>query len=300
MLQQNVLLTVRALCLALPILAAASPVRAQDEDPLVSDFVIDDADPESSVPMPEEAMRKPLHMGYHLMLLSERADAATARGDHVAAAKYWRALGKAVPDRSLPSARACKSFEAAGDYDSALQECRDALGKEGVTVEDNERFVSLLLRKTDPLSDTDIADVEAVAKHLHEQLDGEQGELQQNLLLCQLATRLSDAARLRACTSRLQALAPKAAQTFVFTWSLAMLEHDYESASSVIDDAKKASAADSIVSSMQSALRAATAQTAQRDESGWRPRLSAVTGALALAALMLLAVYKLRQRPTRT
>lgn len=275
---------------------AANQVHALDEDPLVSEFVIDEEDPESSVPSAEDANRKPLQMGYYLMNLSERADAATARGDHVAAARFWRALGKAVPDRSLSFVRACKAYEAAGDLASAREQCRMALGKGGVTVDDHVRFVQLVLRKPGELTAEEIADIDSIAAHLREQLPKEQGEVAQNLLLCQLGTRVSDAARLRKCTATLQELAPEDPQTVVYQWSLAMLERDYERAHSVLEGATKVKLTSAAMAKMRESLSVAREQqrqTAQVRSSSW---VYSAVPLLAVVAIALLTIYKLSYR----
>jgi hypothetical protein len=270
--------------------ADPDPMEAQ----VASDFAINDEDPESSVPTPAEAMKKPLHMGYHIMLLSERADAATKRGDHAAAAKFWRALGKASPERALPFVRACKSSEAAGDLDKARESCRAALGKQGVTTEDYAHFVQLVLSKPSKLTESDIADVDAIAGHFKEQITGDEGELQQNRTLCQLGSRLSDVARLKACTARLQVLAPKDPQTLVYSWSAAMLEHDFDRASLV--SAQKSQLAAKALATMQESLKIAREQQTgfvQRLLQSWPVRAMAL---VTLISMTLLVLYKRRPR----
>lgn len=243
-------------------------VRAQivEEDRLTTKFPINDGDPESSVPTPAEAMRMPLQMGYHIMLLSERAEAATQRGDHAAAARFWRALAKAAPDRSKAYAQLCKSYQAAGDFDKAIESCRTALGKAGTTVEDSLGFVSLMLSKQAELTASEVADVEAVAQHLEEQLKGEKGGVIASRLRCQLGARLSDVKRLQACTTRLQQLAPSDSQTLVFTWTLSMLEKNYSAAGATLQKAEKLKLAPAALDKM----RASLLQQRERDSHSWQ------------------------------
>src|SRR4051812_45708366 len=62
---------------------------------------IDEEHPERSVPTPEQALKNPLEMGYLVMDLVARAEAASQRGDHAAAVRYYAAIAKAVPERSV-------------------------------------------------------------------------------------------------------------------------------------------------------------------------------------------------------
>jgi hypothetical protein len=118
------------------------------QDPLVHNaFQIDDADPESSVPTPEQAMKSPLKMGYYIMLLIERGQKAEERGELDTAIKFYRALAKTAPDRSTGHAELCRAYEKRGDIDAAIESCRVVLGLGGVRVQDHLHFVSLLLKK---------------------------------------------------------------------------------------------------------------------------------------------------------
>jgi tetratricopeptide (TPR) repeat protein len=264
-------------------LASAQPALAQS--PLVSKFSIDDSDPEASVPTPQQAARQPLEMGYHLMLLSERADAATSRGDHVAAAKYWRALAKAVPERSLSFSRMCRSYEAAGDYERAIESCRTALGKAGSTLQDNLQFVRLVLEKRQgALQPRDIEDIDAVSLHLERELGHEKGPLAANRMRCQLGVRLGDVSRLQACTDKLNALAPGDASSLVFSWSLAMKRGDLPAAEQMLRRARAAKLPSAALAKMAATLNMESARRAP----AWHARVD--SSMLAAAALVLLAV----------
>jgi hypothetical protein len=249
------------------------------------------------VPTPADAMKKPLEMGYWLMLVSERADGATAKGDHLLAAKYWSALAKAVPDRSLSFSKACKSYEAGRDLVHALEACRAALGKSGVTVEDNQRFVKLVLDQQGKLSAMDIADVDAIADHLQEQLKDQQGELLASRMRCQIANRLAEAKRMHACVDKLQALAPNDPQTLVFAWTSAMLDNDLKRANVALDTAARAHLAPESLERMRAAVdaqRAAARYAWLRSLRDPKARYVWLLVCLGVAALAFAVVRKRR------
>jgi hypothetical protein len=106
-----------SLCLLIgPLTLPCATGGAQSADTVVANdlskrHAIDEHDPEASVPTPEQAMRNPLEMGYLLMDLIARAEAATQRGDHAAAVRYHRAIVKAVPARALAHANLCRAQE---------------------------------------------------------------------------------------------------------------------------------------------------------------------------------------------
>ena len=246
---------IKAIALVLCCLHALS-ARAQDDD-LTSKFPIDDADPVKTVPSAQEALQQPLQMGYHIMLLSEKAEAASQRGDHREAANFWRALATAVPDRSLSFSRMCQSYEAAGDYENALEACRTALGKLGVTVEDNLRYARLLIdHKPGGLSASDVEDVEAIGAHIQAQLNNDEGAAAAARIACMLGTYQSSASRLQRCTAQLAKLAPKDPDTLVFTWSLALLQGDLAKAEATLSAAKSAQLPAATLRSMQEYVKA--------------------------------------------
>jgi hypothetical protein len=289
----NALLTAIA-CLAA--LASAGPVRARPADPIKSTFAVDDNDPEGSVPSAEAAMKRPLDMGYYVMSLSDKAEAASKQGDHAAAVKYWRALAKAVPDRSVAFSKMCKAYEAAGDRDNALVACRAALGRGGVTVDDNLRFARLVLAKPTALGDAEIADVDAVIAHLEREL-GDEGALVAGRLRCDLAVRLEDVARLRACTKQLQAKAPNDPQTIAYTWALALKERNFARAETILEAAERAKLPAAALDKMNETLAAER----KRGAPFWQrtlgdPRSVAVFAGFALLAAGAAVAIRRRQR----
>jgi tetratricopeptide (TPR) repeat protein len=287
-------------------LAAGAPASAQETGETVQveidrlaqeSFALDDSDPEGSVPSMEQAMRRPLQMGYFVILLIERGNAALNRGDAAAAVKYYRALAKAVPERNQSFGLLCKAYEMQGDIQSALENCWIALGKEGVTVEDNLRFVEVMLKKPAELTATDIEDVEAVAAHLEQELGADNGgPALAHRLRCGLGTRLEDVKRLEACTQRLRTLAPKDPATIAFSWALALKKRDFDAAKNVIAEAKAAGLPIHALRKMEQGLIVA------RDGDSWlRRRLRdwplVAGGAALLAVASFLVLSGRRRRP---
>lgn len=271
--------------------------EAAAEGKLTSKFAINDADPVSSVPTPDEALQQPIEMGYHIMLLSEKADEATKRGDHLAAAKFWRALAKAAPDRSLSYAKICQSYSAAGDYQNALEACRTALGKQGVTVQDNLQYVQLLLEhKPGALSAEDIADVDAISAHVKQQIPKIEGAVMAARIDCELATKLTDAPRLQACTNELTKLAPNDPQTFIYVWSLAMQQGKLDRAEQMLTESK-------LPASTLAPLNEYLKREQERHAPWWRRmlgdlrfRLAAAAVLCAMVAASTLLLHRRRQR----
>jgi hypothetical protein len=270
--------------------------RAYGQDVLSSTFAIDDADPEGSVPSPEQSLRQPLQMGYFVMLLTEKADAATQRGEHLTAARYLRALAKAVPDRSAAFSKMCRAYEAAGDNANALASCKEALGKGGVTLDDYLHFVQLTLSQAGALSRSEVDDVDAVIDHLEQHLDPAQKDSARLVtanLRCELAMRLQDVKRLQACTKTLAVLAPKDPKTQVFAWTLALATHDFARAQRIASLAAAAGVPRATVEGMTRALQV------ERDRlQPWRPMLRRYwpLGFLVLALLARAAIALARGR----
>jgi tetratricopeptide (TPR) repeat protein len=240
-------------------------------------------------------MRRPLQMGYFVILLIERGKAALDRGDSAAAVKYYRALVKAVPERSQSFSLLCKAYEAQGDIQSALENCRTALGKSGVTLEDNLRFVQVLLKKpATELSPTEIEDVDAIASHLEKELGPEQdGPAVANQLRCNLGLRLEDVERLETCSKELRKLVPKDPTTIAFSWALALKKRDFEAAKGVIADAKAAGLPRHALRKMEEGLVAA-----REGERAWLRNWPLLAGGLSLLGVGLFFVFSARRKRT--
>jgi tetratricopeptide (TPR) repeat protein len=213
--------------------SAAPPVAGH-----LSEFQINDEDPESSIPDRAAFRKDPLQFGYLIMDLADRADFAIKRNkDYAAAVRYYRALIKTVPDRAIGYAKVCETYEAAGDRASALAYCLDALAHEGVRTDDYDRFARLALGGGGPLPESTKSSVLAVIEALRKTKDGAPAAAE---IECQLGVRLGEAARLERCTKELLTLDPESTNNIGYQWSLAMLKRDTAGARRLIDRAKQA------------------------------------------------------------
>jgi len=268
--------------------AAAAPVPSTTASAeRLSNFAIDDADPESSVPSAAARDGNPMQYGYFLQDLGARADERERAGDHASAARYYRALAKAVPDVAVGWAHLCSSLEAAGQREAAIDACKRALGLPGVVVADSARFVRLVLAKRGQLTAEETADVKAVVEHLESEAESRVTAAQ---LRCTWALRAHDVPMLEACTKTLDALAPNEAETISFAWALALENHDRAAADRLITRAKAAGVKPEGLSEMEKA----TAELGgfwTGTLAGWRG-LVAVGLALAAAAAALMWVRR--------
>ncbi len=273
-------LVVGALLLASPRLSHAT---------VAEPFSIDDAHPDHDVPTPAQADARPLDFAYYLQEVSTRADAATRRGDHAAAARYYRALARAVPDSALPAQKLCASLVALGETDDAIAACQDALGLPGVRVEDFGRFADLVLGKSAP-SAAELHDVEAAARHLAGQPDSRRAGLQ---LECRLGVRTASITLLEECTAGLAIVAPDDASTYVFEWSLAQQKGRSGEARRLVEQARAAGLGADALARMQAATdsRIGAASTS-------RPLLVGV-GLVTLLLGVVLVVLAVRARRVR-
>jgi hypothetical protein len=290
---------------------APAPAAAQAElGGIATRFAIDDDDPERSVPTPEQASKAPLQMGYWAMLVSDKADAATRRGDHAAAAKYWRALAKAVPDRSVAYRRMCMAYKAAGDLRNALESCKAVLAKNGVEIEDYVIFVRLLLAKESALSAAEIAHADQVLAHVERELDEPMGaaadpakaqnqarlwKVRMQQLRCELGLRIEDRARLDTCTKALAQLAPEDARTITFAYALAILKGDFARADSLIERGRRAGLPQQALEQMRHKLQT------ELEQQPWYAQLLqdavwAAAGGVAAALAAVAAFIAVRRR----
>jgi len=221
----------------------------------LSQWQINDADPVASVPPPPQRDANPLEYGYFIMDLSDRADQATRRGDHAAAVKYWEALVKAVPDRSIGYSKLCESYEALGDWEKAVGACKATLYHEGVLVKDYARLVAVVLEKRKPL---EVAEVEDLDKILERVRKMESGREVADELSCDIGVRLGDVPRLDQCTRALAASAPDHPRTIYFQWTLALLKKNYDEARRLIVGAKAAGTSPERLQQMEKATTAAS------------------------------------------
>jgi tetratricopeptide (TPR) repeat protein len=184
---------------------------------------IDDAHPERSVPTPAQQMADPLRFADVLMELGVRAEAATGRQDHAAAARYYAALAKAVPAQSYAFTKQCEALEASGRREEAIAACGTALSRQGATAADLTHFVKLLLAKDAPLTAKERQLADAAIAVLERE---PRAALIAARVRCNLATHEHDLAALEACTATLVAAAPSDPTTIGFQWALALENND--------------------------------------------------------------------------
>lgn len=168
----------------------------------------------------------PIALATQLLELPTKAEEATKRGDHAAAARIWTAITEAVPERTYGFARLCDSLEASGERERAIVACRTALTRQGTIAGDYTHFVQLLLTKNRPLSSEDRRQIGVAVG----QLDKEPRAAQiAERVRCDVAVHDGDQAALAACTAKLQTAAPADWRTASFSWELARLTKDQSS-----------------------------------------------------------------------
>jgi hypothetical protein len=261
-------------------------VQVQTEDRLAAAaFPLDDKNPEASVPSMEQAMKKPLQMGYFVMVLIERGQTALDKKDFAAAVRYYRALAKALPERAKSYSLLCRAYQGTGQLAEALDACRTALGKEAVTIEDNARFVELVLAQPGKLAAKDVEDVHAVVAHLEKEIvDPNDAKIIPNQLECELAARLEDVPALKTCSTVLRQVAPRDARTFAFAWVLALKQRDLAAAEQLLVDARSAGLSDPALAKMEAGL------SALRDGGSSRPHWVRQYGLIGSLLIALIAV----------
>ncbi|MFT3922996.1 MAG: tetratricopeptide repeat protein [Myxococcales bacterium] len=216
---------------------------------------IDEAHPERSVPTPEQALKKPLDMGYLMMDLIARAEAASQRGDHAAAVRYYQAIAKAVPERAVSFSKMCRSYKELGDLEHAIESCKTALGLGGVTADDYAVYVRLMLARDQAPSSAEVQELDAVMAHLDKEMGVELAAKQLVAQLrCELALRLEDEDRLRTCVDTFRKLSPQDPRTFTYAWALALQEREFEKAEQIVRDAKQAGLPTSATKEMEAKL----------------------------------------------
>jgi hypothetical protein len=286
----------RRAVVALALALLATPARATPAPTVptlnrgqLSELDIDDDNPERSVPSVEVQNRKPLQFGYFLQDLGGKAEAARKRGDHAAAARYFRALTAAAPESAYGPRQLCLATEAAGDLPGAIIACRTAITREGATVGDYERFVAVALARKEALAPLERKELEAVIGHVESESPG----TIPNRLRCELGLRVADQKVLEACTGVLAKLAPDDPRTVSYQWALALMVRDKAKAVALIDRARTLGMAPDGVARMQ--------QATKEMRNGEYVRLAVVgmTGIFAALALIAFRSWTARRRIAR-
>jgi hypothetical protein len=272
----------------------ATPLARAQQEVRDAVFKLSATDPEASVPTPEQANKQPLGMGYFLMDLADAADESVRRGDHAAAVKFYRAMAKAVPERSISYSKQCVEYEALGERSKALDACWESLGRGGVTLVDYIRFVELVLAGPGALAQEQIARVDAALVHLgHEAQGDRQLGIATSQLACQVGVRLEDVRRMEACTGKLGQLAPRDPKTLTFRWTLAILHQDASEAEKVIAEAKQAKVPATVLARMNNGLTTLRGPVLRRQ---LETRIVPAAGALALVAALVWLLTRRRER----
>jgi tetratricopeptide (TPR) repeat protein len=271
--------------------------EAQAADPIQTAFTINDADPVSSVPTLDEANKKPLEMGYFMMLLSERAEAAQKAGRFGQAAQYYRAMAKAVPDVASNYSRACRAHAAAKEWDKAIEVCREALGTEGVKPADLILYVHVMLDSPHVWQASDVEDVGFVLERLRQELTATPADqLTVTDIECRVATRVEDPTRLRACNAAMARPAPDSPKTLVYASAQAVRKHDWAEVERVIERARHAGVPADTLAALEKVLAARRSESVVTDPAPDRTWI--FLGAVITLALIT-AAWRLRGRRRR-
>jgi tetratricopeptide (TPR) repeat protein len=265
--------------------ALAEPSEAHPDR--VSDWPIDDADPEVSVPSNEQRDRNPIEFGYWIQDVAAKATRASQNGDHATAVKYFRAMLKAVPDRAVAASRLCAEYQALGQAEQALAACHDALQLEGVTLNDYLSYVRLALAPP-KLTSERRAEVQAVLDHLREQ--GAAGSDVLDEIDCELALKTEDVPRLERCVGALRASANARPTTILYQWTLAMKQGHLDDAKRALEHARVTSMNAEAVSRMERE----TSKLAMQRGVVLALRCTAVLSAAVVLAFALLSLQKRR------
>jgi tetratricopeptide (TPR) repeat protein len=244
---------------------------------MLSQWPVDDHDPEGHLPPPEQRDANPLEMGYWLQDLIYKAGLASKHGDHAAAVKYYRAMYKAVPDKAISLRLACDEYELLGDLQAAIGACGQALVLEGLTVGDYAHYVRLILKKPGQLSDTEITSIKTVLDHMKQE---EAGAGVADDLECDFALRTGRASQIQECASRMQATRPNDVQSIAYEWAAAVQAGDFGTARGLLERAKQAGAAAERLQTMQTT----TDSGAKQQKEHQRLLIVVLVGLLALAA----------------
>jgi hypothetical protein len=241
---------VPVLPIALLALLVSGVARAEDS-PLPT-FPIDDQNPALSVPAHDGQFKDPVKFGYYLQELLARAGAASKKGDHQEAARFYTAICKAVPQRAYGFARLCDELIALDRKDSARAACREALYKEGVTAGDYLRYVNLMVNRPEPLTADERKDLDGIVAHLQSLPDA---KVLAEQARCQILLGARDRAGMLSCAQSLEALAPNDPATLPFVWAAAMERGDLLGARALVAKMQAAGVAEPALGRMTQATR---------------------------------------------
>lgn len=227
----------------------AQEVKAEE----AKKWAINDDDPASNIPGEALRMRNPLAFGDWLGDVADRGLKASKQGDHDKAVKYFKALAIAVPDSAPPFGKLCEEYEALGRREDGITACALTLVRDGVRLDDYDRYVRLVLGRPGRLSAKDLATLLDVVDHVRK--DPDAGELPAERLTCDIGMKTQDAKYLSECSAMLKKAAPNDPRTLAYEWSLAMVNHRYDDAWGIIARAKAAGLKADTIAEMESATK---------------------------------------------
>jgi tetratricopeptide (TPR) repeat protein len=265
--------------------AAQGPPPAQAAAPkgALSEWPVNDDDPASSIPNDKERNADPLQFGYWIQDLIMKAEHASKRGNHEQAAKYWEALGIAVPDRAVSFSRLCDEDEASGEYDKAIEACGQALLRDGLTVHDYVHFVHVVLAKPGPVEPKETAALGQVIDHMKSEQAAHDVV---NDLECEVGVRTSNVAQLKECTAALSATAPDDPKTISYRWALAVQENRFREAARLIEAARAKGMQPEGIANMERTTADSARQYWKR-VSMWVSCMALLLGAMGVTAKLL-------------
>jgi tetratricopeptide (TPR) repeat protein len=272
---------------ALVALLAPAISRAEPSGGLLSKWPVDDAHPESSIPSDKDRNADPLEFGYWLQDVALKAERASGRGDHAAAAAFYGALAHAVPDRAVGFVKMCDEYEALGDRQRAIDACAAALLRNGLTLRDYTHFVDLELGRSGALPEKDVGALRQVISHMRQEPNARDVV---DDVECRVGVRISDEAMLDECTAALAARSPDSPATISYEWALAMQKGQLDEAERQVGRAKAAGMPDVGVAEMRQATEGAAARRR------WRIVLALAAVALLLAGGFTAARAFIRRR----
>jgi hypothetical protein len=210
-------------------------------------FEVNEQDPESNLPTPDEAAGRPVAFAKMIMRITELADEARSRGDYAQAVKLDRALVRFGSDKALPFSTLCSDYGKLGKRDEAVKSCAVALEKQGVRTEDFSQFIGLVLSRPEGLDPIEVEDAKAAIEHLK---SAEASRLAGYQLQCQLSVIAKDDAALEECSAQLMRLAPQDRKSVGAAWSVAMKKGDFERARQLLAGAEAAGLSDAELAEM--------------------------------------------------
>jgi tetratricopeptide (TPR) repeat protein len=267
---------------AAPASAATTSAAAVAAAPV---FAVDRADPERSIPSLAAQNADPFAFAEYLQGLIAEAEAATAAGAHDRAARFYRTLSRAVPDRSVAFSKLCGSLLAAGHTGEAIAACQNALSREGAVVNDFITYVRLALAQPGSRSPIELGAIRDAINHLESQTAPE-SKLAGHHLRCELGLTLPGIEDLQSCTGGLAAIAPDDPKTVAFAWALAMRQERREEARQLY---QRARAVNLPAAGLERMERAMAAQ-ANNDRFGFAFFVAAVIAACFASGLAFVLV----------